>query len=98
RDGYQVAVALSEANLLDCLITDLYWPHDWNGARLIEAVARQRGAAALRFRSNSGLPSKYVSSCAFSGFSALAMRKVGAPFWCKRAAIRWGDAQIGRRA
>jgi glycosyltransferase involved in cell wall biosynthesis len=98
RDAYQVALALSEAGRLDGLVTDLYWPHDWSAARLVEALVRDRGAATLRFRSNPGLPSKYVSCCAFSGCSALAMRKLGAPFSWKRAAIRWNDAQIGRRA
>jgi glycosyltransferase involved in cell wall biosynthesis len=97
-DGYQVALALSEAGLLDGLITDLYWPHDRPGARLVEALASEHCAAALRFRSNPELPSEHVTCCAFSGLSALLMRKLGAPFWCTRNAIRWSDAQIGRRA
>jgi glycosyltransferase involved in cell wall biosynthesis len=98
RDGYQVALALSEADLLDGLITDLYWPHDHPGAQLLEGMASERGAAALRFRNNPELASQHVTCCAFSGLSALLMRKLGAPFWCKRKAIRWSDAQIGRRA
>lgn len=37
RDAYQVAQALAEADLLDTLVTDLFWPSDRPWARALAA-------------------------------------------------------------
>jgi glycosyltransferase involved in cell wall biosynthesis len=98
REEYTVTLALLDANLLDGLVTDVYWPHDRIWARAIEQVVGERARAALLFRNSIALPSKYVTSCPVTGLFALAMRKLSVPFSWTRAAMRWGDANIGRKA
>jgi len=70
RDGYQVARALSEAGLLETLVTDLYWPGDRPWARKIEQRVPGPVRAALNCRRSDGLPSRAVESCWFTGMAA----------------------------
>ncbi len=47
RDGYQVAAALAEADLLECLVTDLYAPRSLTG---VAGFFARRHSAAIGFR------------------------------------------------
>src|ERR1700733_11712706 len=38
RDSYQLALALSEAGLLDSLVTDLFWPTDRAWANIVAGL------------------------------------------------------------
>lgn len=60
RDGYQAAVALSDAGILERLVTDWYSPLDLPAARYAAALlpARARGLLGRRFAP--GLPSRRV--------------------------------------
>ena len=95
RDRYQVARALQEAGLLDSLVTDLYWP---SGAAVDRALpARLR--RMLEARTEHSIPAKRVRCCLASGVSSVAIARSRAlPFACQRAALRWSDDCIGKRA
>jgi glycosyltransferase involved in cell wall biosynthesis len=99
RDGYQVARALSEAGLLETLVTDLYWPADRPWARKIEQRAPASLRAALKCRWSEGLPSRAVESCWLTGMAAyLAHERNWLSFDSARRAIRRCDGTLGRRA
>jgi len=99
RDGYQVARALSEAGMLECLITDLYWPADraWARglARFLPASVRQMLMARYAAR----LPSRNVRFALPSGPISFALDKLPrVGFEQRRRAQRWNDAELGRQA
>jgi glycosyltransferase involved in cell wall biosynthesis len=99
RDGYQVARALSEAGLLETLVTDLYWPGDRPWARKIEQRVPGPVRAALNCRRSDGLPSRAVESCWFTGMAAyLAYERHWLGFDGAREAVRRCDGALGRRA
>jgi glycosyltransferase involved in cell wall biosynthesis len=99
RDGYQVARALSEAGLLETLVTDLYWPADRAWARKIEQRVPGSVRAALQCRWSEGLPSRAVESRWFTGMAAyLAYERHCLGFDGAREAVRWCDGALGRRA
>ena len=99
RDAYQVALALAEADLLEALVTDLFWPADRAWAR---AFARHLPAALqalLRQRSEPRLPSARVHLCALTGVLTLLLEKLrGAPLRLRRRTMRSADATLGRAA
>ena len=99
RDGYQVARALSEAGLLETLVTDLYWPGDRAWARKLAARAPGLVRAALNCRRSEGLPSREVESCWLTGMAAyLAHERHWLSFDGAREAVRRCDRTLGRRA
>ena len=99
RDNFQVARGLSDAGLLDSLVTDLYWPAERGWARSIERIAPAAASRALRARYAESLPSKSVISCWASGFSSHAISKMPlVPFEWQRDSVRWCDRQLGTRA
>ncbi len=99
RDGYQVARALSEAGLLETLVTDLYWPADRPWARKLGETAPGSVRAALMCRRSEGLPSRSVESCWLTGIGAyLANERHWLPFDGARQAVRRCDRTLGRRA
>ena len=51
RDGYQLARALSEAGMLDTLVTDLYWPSDRKWAKSLSRVLPARLLGLMKQRS-----------------------------------------------
>ena len=99
RDGYQVARALSEAGLLETLVTDLYWPADCPWARKLEQTVPASVRAALNCRWSEGLPSGSVESCWLPGLAAyLAYERHWLGFDGARKAVRRCDGALGRRA
>jgi len=99
RDSYQVACALNETGVLECLVTDLYWPA---GRKWAEALGRRLPAhlhQKLLNRNAELLPSRAVRSCWASGALALACDATGAvPFELKRLSMRFCDRHLGKRA
>ena len=99
RDAYQVAQALSEADLLNALVTDLFWPADRPWARSIARCAPAGVQTMLRARSNPALPSRLVRNCVFAGLKTLLLDRVrNLSFDVRRHAIRSADATLGRTA
>src|SRR3712207_6229197 len=96
RDAYQVALALSEAGLLDRLVTDLYWPADARWAAWCERALPGRVRSPLGQRAAARLPGSQVELCWFSGLLSLAMEKTKlGPFSWRRSASRWTDHRLG---
>lgn len=99
RDAYQVAQALAEADLLDTLVTDLFWPSDRTWARALAAKLPGSLQALLRARSAPAIPSHRVRNCYLAGFKALLLdRAKRLPFALRRSAIRSADRTLGRTA
>lgn len=99
RDSYQVARSLSDAGMLETLVTDLYWPADRPLAQRLERLASARALGALRLRHAEGLPAKSVVSCWGSGLYSHALNTIGSlPLLRESDAVRWCDARLGRRA
>ncbi|MGD0776310.1 MAG: glycosyltransferase family 4 protein [Candidatus Solibacter sp.] len=99
RDNYQVARGLSEAGMLEALVTDMYWPGDRGWAAAIERLAPRKVSGALRSRSESSLPSRLVTSCWRSGLYSLGLSKARrVSFEKMRDAVRNCDRELGRRA
>lgn len=99
RDAYQVATALAGANLLERLVTDLYWPSDRPWARQLAACLPLGLGSMLRMRQHPNLPSSLVQQKALSGAISFLLEKVkAAPFSWRRQAIRSTDATLGHTA
>lgn len=99
RDNYQVARALREVDLLEALVTDLYWPAERFWARGIERLTPPQVGRALRCRYADTLPSDAVASCWTSGVASMVADKAPrVPFPWQRNAERWCDRSLGRRA
>src|SRR5579875_1767582 len=99
RDAYQVATALSEADLLERLVTDLFWPADRPWARALAAKLPASLQSMLRARTAPGLPSRKVRNCLFAGLKTLALDRLPQlSFETRREAIRSADATQGRTA
>jgi len=99
RDNFQVARALSDAGMLESLVTDLYWPSDRSWARTVEHLAPKRVARALRSRYTESLPSSSVVTSWLSGLYCLAVSKLHLiSFEKRRDTIRRCDLALGRRA
>lgn len=99
RDGYQVARGLSEAGMLETLVTDLYWPAERPWARRLEGWMPSSVSNTLLYRNAETLPSDCVASCWASGLCSLAVSKMRfAPHSLQRDWVRWCDRDLGRRA
>ncbi len=99
RDAYQVARALSEAGLLDSLITDLYWPGDRRLAQFVAGILPGSVRRMLCARFGEGLPSSQVRWSLPSGPLSFALDKLPrAGFALRRKAQRWTDTELGRQA
>src|SRR3954464_4416892 len=99
RDNYQVARALSEAGMLEALVTDLYWPADRPWAQALERWVPSRLSGALRCRHTDAVPSRSVSSCWGNGLYSMALNKTKmVAFDRQRDAVRQCDLTLGRRA
>ncbi len=99
RDSYQVARALSEAGMLEALVTDVYWPADRRWAQSFERIAPRSLPEMLRLRHAEGVAAEDVVSCWPAGLYALVMNKVRSiSFERQREAVRWCDRLLGRRA
>lgn len=99
RDAYQVARALAEADLLETLVTDLYWPGDRAWSKSLTTVLPSSVRRALAARYAEGLPSSNVRLCVPSGPLSFLMDKLpGFSFDRRRRAQRSTDAALGRLA
>ena len=99
RDAYQLALALSEAGLLEALVTDLFWTGDRWWARLLERLLPSKAVRLLRQRSVLGLPAGKVRMALVAGLRTLAFEKLpflSAPL--RRRTQRAADATLGRKA
>ncbi len=99
RDNYQVALALAEAQLLEVLVTDLFWPADRLWARALSRLLPASLRSLLHQRSAPGLPSARVRNCLIPGFKTLLLDRIrGLSFDVRRRAVRSADATLGRIA
>ncbi len=99
RDAYQVATALSEAGLLEALVTDLFWPSDRPWAHALATRLPAGLQSMLRARSAPGLPWRQVRTCVLAGLKTLALDRLPQlSFDTRRQAIRSADATQGRTA
>ena len=99
RDAYQVAQALSQANLLETLVTDLFWPSDRPWAREIHRRLPAHLRNMLAARAAMHLPSSQVRNCIWAGLKTLLLDRVPRlSFDLRRRAIRSADATLGRVA
>ena len=99
RDGYQVALALSEAGLLQALVTDLFWPSDRPWARHLSGLLPASLQSMLRQRSQPALPSSEVRNCVLAGCKTLLLDRLPrASFDLRRRAVRSADSTLGRAA
>lgn len=99
RDSYQVSRALAEEDMLDTLVTDLYWPQDRGWAKQLAQAAPASLRGLLQQRTEAALPSQLVEQCSFSGATSFLLDKAPRiPFSWRRRATRWADASLGRHA
>ncbi len=99
RDAYQVALALSEAGLLEALVTDLFWPADRAWATVLASRMSPRIQAMLGQRSEYRLPSRLVRSAKFTGVFTLLLDKLPrVPASIRRRVMRHADGKLGRIA
>jgi glycosyltransferase involved in cell wall biosynthesis len=99
RDSYQLAVALSEAGLLEALVTDLFWPSDRKWAQRISARLSPGLRELLTRRSKPGIPFNKVRLCLLDGIRTLILEKLPRiPLSVRRYAQRTADANLGRTA
>jgi glycosyltransferase involved in cell wall biosynthesis len=94
-----VAAALAEAGLLECLVTDLYWPGDRRWAEKITLQVGDGIRQMLQARYSPSLPSSLVAQTLFSGIISHLLDKWSAsPFSWRRRATRWTDRVMGQTA
>ena len=94
RDSYQLALALSEAGLLQSLVTDLLWPSEQGWASRLSTWPPLHDL--LSRRSAFGLPFRQVRLCAIHGLAALLIERLPKlPFAVRRKVTRHLDAVLG---
>ena len=99
RDSYQLALALTEAGLLESLVTDLFWPSDRGWARKVASSLPSGLRELLGRRSAPGLPFREVKLCLLHGLRSVLMEKLPRlPFETRRKWNREADAALGRAA
>jgi glycosyltransferase involved in cell wall biosynthesis len=99
RDSYQLALALSEAGLLESLVTDLFWPGDREWAKRIIKVLPPKVRSMLLKRTVIGLPSREVQQCIWDGLRCIVLDKLPhVPFSVRRKSTRAADSALGRAA
>ncbi len=99
RDAYQVARALSDAGMLEALVTDLFWPLDRPWAQALSPRLPSSLRTMLHQRSEVHLPSDRVRLCALSGLATLLLDKLPrVPLSTRRRVTRSTDATLGRTA
>ena len=99
RDSYQLALALSEAGLLDTLVTDLFWPADEGWAKALLGWLPPGARENLLRRSAPGLPFAEVRLCLVDGLRSLILDKLpSVKFETRRRSTRMADTALGRKA
>ena len=99
RDSYQLALALSEAGILETLVTDLFWPADRPWARHLQPHLKPGLLDLVSRRSAPGLPSAQITQQLTEGVRGLVLDRVPhVPFAVRRKSQRLADAALGRAA
>ena len=99
RDSYQVALALSQAGILEALITDLFWPISTHWAKYLDLLMPARLRELAMRRSSPLLSSQQVRSHILLGLYCLLLEKLPSVFFqLRRNGIRALDAALGRAA
>jgi glycosyltransferase involved in cell wall biosynthesis len=99
RDGYHVARALSEADMLDTLVTDFMWSEESGWKRIAARLLPQRMLAILRRRREDTIPSARVCNRIVAAVQSFLLDGVKTlPFELRQRAIRSSDARLGRAA
>lgn len=99
RDRYQVALGLSRAGLLQCLVTDFFWSEETPVRRWLAKHLPARIVSVLRQRSAPGLPPSQVKMCLSTGIAGFLLDKARAvPYGVRRWCTRRSDATLGRTA
>ncbi len=99
RDAYQLALALNEADLLEALVTDLFWTSDRWWAQMLERLLPSKAVRLLRQRGAAGLPAPKVRMTLVAGLRTLIFEKLRSmPVPVRRRAQRRADATLGRTA
>jgi glycosyltransferase involved in cell wall biosynthesis len=99
RDRYQVALGLSRAGLLQCLVTDFFWSEDTPVRRWLAKHLPTRIVSLLRQRSASGLPPSQVRTCLSAGVAGFLLDKARLiPYSVRRWFTRQADGTLGRIA
>lgn len=99
RDRYQVALALSRAGLLQCLVTDFFWSEETPFRRWLAAHLPKRLLSTLRQRSAPGLPADQVKTCLRASLAGFLLDKARfIPYPVRRWCTRTADNTLGRMA
>ena len=99
RDRYQVALGLSQAGLLQCLVTDVFWSEETPFRRWLARHLPARVLSLLRQRSAPGLPPSQVKTCFSAGIAAFLLDKAHrVPYSTRRWFTRQSDNALGRMA
>ncbi|MGI4755218.1 MAG: glycosyltransferase family 4 protein [Janthinobacterium lividum] len=99
RDRYQVALGLSQAGLLHCLVTDFFWSEETPFRRWLAQRLPARVLSVLRQRSAPGLPPSQVRTCLRAGVAGFLLDKARAiPYPVRRWFTRRADGTLGRLA
>ncbi len=99
RDRYQVALGLSQAGLLQCLVTDFFWSEETPIRRWLAQHLPARFVSLLRQRSAPGLPAAQVKTCLSAGVAGFFLDKARViPYSVRRWSTRRADATLGRAA
>jgi glycosyltransferase involved in cell wall biosynthesis len=98
RDAYQLALALSEAGLLEALVTDLFLPVDYAWAGRL-AAKLSASLALMLSRRSAPIPSSEVRLNLLDGLCILALEKLPrVPLALRRKTQRQADANLGKAA
>ncbi|CAN5559293.1 hypothetical protein BH10ACI4_BH10ACI4_17840 [soil metagenome] len=99
RDAYQLALALSERDMLEMLVTDLFWPLDQGWARSLLRMLPRSVRSMILLRSERRLPWRSIKLCWPSGLRTLLLEKFAkASLDTRRQAMRQADAVLGQTA
>ena len=99
RDRYQVALGLSKAGLLQCLVTDFFWSEETPLRQWLARKLPARVVSMLRKRSAPGLHPSQVKTVLSAGIAGFLLDKAKpAPYSLRRWFTRRADDTLGRLA
>jgi glycosyltransferase involved in cell wall biosynthesis len=99
RDSYQLALGLEEAGLLECLVTDFFWPVERGWIQRIHALLPSGVQNTLLLRSAPGLKSSRIVLRVGAGLGGLLLDKARfLPYGFRRWLTRRADASLGNTA
>ncbi|MCU1323871.1 MAG: glycosyltransferase family 1 protein [Acidobacteriaceae bacterium] len=99
RDAYQLALALSERDILETLVTDLFWPLDESWARSLLRALPPVIRSMILPRSERRLPWHRIKLCWLVGMKTLLLERLSwSSLDVRRRAMRQADAVLGQTA